>query len=352
VALQRLQKVLAQAGVASRRKAEEIILEGRVRVNGKIEKTLGTKVDPHKDRIEVNGRVIAAEHSLTVLMNKPRGVVCTSDDPEGRETVVDLVKNEDARLFPVGRLDFATSGALLLTNDGDLSYALTHPKHEVEKTYLLKIRGQVDEVDLQKWRDGVDIGDVVTRPATVFKAEEEPNYTWVEITIKEGRNRQIRRMGEAIGVDINKLKRVAFAGLTIEGLKIGQYRRLTQKELVRLKRDHINPTQKEKTDRPSSPDDTTSVIRKKPSRPSRSRNQGTRQTDTPRVVRVKKQGTQPPRPTRPARPKNQDTTQTRTGRPSGPKNQDTNQARTTRPARKNNQGTNQSRATRRIRKKK
>ncbi len=319
MALQRLQKVLAQAGVASRRKAEEIILEGRVRVNGKTETTLGTKVDPHKDRIEVNGRVIVAEQSLTVLMNKPRGVVCTADDPEGRETVIDLVKNEDARLFPVGRLDFATSGALLLTNDGDLSYALTHPKHEVEKTYLLKIRGQVDEVDLQKWRDGVDIGDVVTRPATVFKAEEEANYTWVEITIKEGRNRQIRRMGEAIGVDINKLKRVAFAGLTIEGLKIGQYRRLTQKELARLKRDHLNPTQKEKTQTPSRPDETIPIRVKRP-RPSRTGKQWPNKADAPRDTRGNSQGAKP--------------------------------AHKPRPSAKKNQGTNQSRATRQIRKKK
>jgi 23S rRNA pseudouridine2605 synthase len=315
VAQTRLQKVLAQAGVASRRKCEEIILDGRVRVNGKIEKTMGTKVDPRKDRIEVNGRIIAAEQPLTVLMNKPRGVVCTASDPEGRETVVDLVKNEDARLFPVGRLDFATSGALLLTNDGDLSYALTHPKHEVEKTYLLKVRGHVDEVDLQKWRDGVDIGDAVTRPATVFKAEEEPNFTWVEITIKEGRNRQIRRMGEAIGVKINKLKRVSFAGLTIEGIKIGQYRRLTQKELARIKRDHINPTQKEKTDAPPERDDDTLKIREK--RP-----------------RAKPQSARRPQTARPPRGKNQDTKRAQTRRPPSSKSQSGKTARATRQIRK------------------
>lgn len=248
--LTRLQKVLASAGVASRRKAEEIIKEGRVRVNGRVVTELGEKVDPVKDKIEVDGHTISAEKTVTVLLNKPRGVVCTVSDPEGRETVLDLVSKIKARLYPVGRLDFATSGALLLTNDGELSYALTHPKHEVEKTYLLKIKGQVTEEILQKWRDGVDIGDVVTRPAQVFKVEEEENYTWVEMTIKEGRNRQIRRMAEAVGLEVNKLKRISFAGLTIEKLRVGHYRELTTKELARLKRDYVNPVKKTKKNDP------------------------------------------------------------------------------------------------------
>ncbi len=241
--LSRLQKVLAAAGVASRRKAEEIIEQGRVRVNGRVVKELGAKADPDKDRIELDGRALRAEKPLTVLMNKPRGVVCTASDPEGRETVIDLVRGIRARLYPVGRLDFATSGALLLTNDGELANALTHPRFGVEKTYLLKIRGSVTEAVLEKWRKGVDIGDVVTRPAEAFKVEEEDNYTWIEVTIREGRNRQIRRMGEATGLDVNKLKRIAFAGLTIAGLKVGQYRELTARELARLKRDYISPNE-------------------------------------------------------------------------------------------------------------
>lgn len=236
----RLQKVIADAGIASRRAAETIILEGRVRVNGKTVRELGTRVDPHKDRIAVDDRTIQAERTITVLLNKPRGVVCTADDPEGRETVVDLVKKIKARLYPVGRLDFATSGALLLTNDGALAHALTHPKFGVEKTYLLKVSGDVEESVLEKWRQGVDIGDVVTRPAIVSTVEREENYTWVEVTISEGRNRQIRRMAEATGLDVIKLKRVSFAGLTIEHLKIGQYRHLTARELARLKRDYVN----------------------------------------------------------------------------------------------------------------
>jgi 23S rRNA pseudouridine2605 synthase len=249
VTLQRLQKIIARAGVVSRRKAEALIVEGRVRVNGRVVEELGEKADPHADRIEVDGRQLSLEAPVTLLMNKPRGVVCTASDPEGRETVIDLVKDIGARLFPVGRLDFATSGALLLTNDGALSYALTHPKHHVEKTYLLKVAGGVSEEALEKWRTGVDIGDVVTRPAEVFRVEQEESYTWIQVTLHEGRNRQIRRMGEATGIDIRKLKRVSFAGLTIEGLKVGQYRHLTPRELATLKQRYHISSENPKNDR-------------------------------------------------------------------------------------------------------
>ena len=248
--LERLQKIIAKAGVASRRKAEEIILEGRVRVNGRVIRELGEKADLTTDRVEVDGRTLVVESPLTLLMNKPRGVVCTASDPEGRETVVDLVKDVKARVYPVGRLDFATSGALLLTNDGALSYALTHPKHRVEKTYLLKVAGVVPEAVLEAWRTGVDIGDVVTRPAEVFRIEQEENYTWIQVTIHEGRNRQIRRMGEATGIDIRKLKRISFAGFTIEGLRVGQYRLLKSRELARLRNRYNIPSENPKNDRP------------------------------------------------------------------------------------------------------
>ncbi len=239
----RLQKLIAQSGVASRRKAEELITEGRVRVNGKVVTALGTKADLSRDRVEVDGKSLSFEKQVTLLMNKPRGVVCTSSDPEGRATVLELVKGLSERLYPVGRLDFATSGALLLTNDGALSYALTHPKHSVEKVYLLKISGPVLETVLEEWRQGVDIGDVTrTRPAEVFRVEEEENYTWIEVTIREGRNRQIRRMAEATGLVVIKLKRVAFAGLTIEGIKVGEYRVLGEKELLKLRQHYHIPS--------------------------------------------------------------------------------------------------------------
>jgi 23S rRNA pseudouridine2605 synthase len=247
VTAERLQKVLAAAGVASRRKAEEIITAGRVRINGAIVTEMGTKVDPRRDRIEVDGRVVAAERFVTVVLNKPRGVVSTVRDPEGRPTVSELVRDLGARLYPVGRLDWATSGALLMTNDGDLAHALTHPKFGVEKTYHVKLQGAVGEHVLDAWRTGVKLDDgAVTRPAqAVFRVEESEGGTWIQITIQEGRNRQIRRMAEATGVTVSKLKRVSFAGITIDGVPLGTYRELSEKEIARLKRDHVNPARRD-----------------------------------------------------------------------------------------------------------
>jgi 23S rRNA pseudouridine2605 synthase len=237
---ERLQKILSGAGVASRRKAEELITAGRVRVNGRVVRELGAKADPTRDRVEVDRRTISRAEPVTVLLNKPRGVVTTLSDPEGRPTVIDFVKGVKTRVYPVGRLDYATSGALLLTNDGELANALTHPRFGVEKVYLAKVRGKVSDRVLDRWRGGVDLGEATTRPARVFKVEEEESFTWLEITIKEGRNRQIRRMGEATGLEVAKLKRISFAGLTIEGLPVGKYRELTPKEIARLKRDYVN----------------------------------------------------------------------------------------------------------------
>jgi len=242
---ERLQKILAAAGVASRRKAEEIILAGRVRVNGRVVAELGAKADATRDHIEVDGRAVLSEPPVVLVLNKPRGVVSTASDPEGRETVVDLVKGIRARVYPVGRLDFATSGALLLTNDGELAHALTHPRFGVEKIYLLKIKGRAPQRVLDSWRKGVELEDGKTRPADVFKIEESDAYTWVRIGLREGRNRQIRRMAEAVGLEVNKLKRVAFAGITIEGLRPGEWRELTDREIARLKRDYLNPARRQ-----------------------------------------------------------------------------------------------------------
>ena len=248
---ERLQKVLAGAGVASRRKAEEIVAAGRVRVNGVIVTEMGVKVDPRRDRIEVDGRVITAEKPMTVILNKPRGVVSTVRDPEGRPTVAELVRDVGARLFPVGRLDWATSGALLMTNDGELAHALTHPRFGVEKTYHVRLQGAVGDDVLETWRKGVVLDDgVKTRPAqAVFRTEVGEDGAWVQITIKEGRNRQIRRMAEATGVDVIKLKRISFAGITIDGVPLGTYRELTDKELARLKRDHVTPARQDTVSR-------------------------------------------------------------------------------------------------------
>ncbi len=239
---ERLQKILAAAGVASRRKAEELIAAGRVRVDGRVVSELGAKADASRQRIEVDGGAVVAESPVAVLLNKPRGVVSTVSDPQRRPTVIELVSKVRARLFPVGRLDYDTSGALLLTNDGELAQALTHPRHGVEKSYLVKLRGRVPLEVVERWRQGVAIGrGEKTRPAEVAVAEQADNYTWLAVTIAEGRNRQIRRMAEATGQRVAKLKRVAFAGVTIEGLPVGRYRPLTDRELSRLKRDHLIP---------------------------------------------------------------------------------------------------------------
>lgn len=247
---ERLQKVLAGAGIASRRRAEEIVAAGRVRVNGAVVTEMGVKVDPRRDRIEVDGRVVAAEKPVTVVLNKPRGVVSTVRDPEGRPTVAELVRDVGARLFPIGRLDWATSGALLMTNDGELAHALTHPRFGVEKTYQVRLQGAVGDDVLEAWRKGVLLDDgVKTRPAqAVFRTEVSEGGAWVQITIKEGRNRQIRRMAEATDVEVIKLKRISFAGITIDGVPLGTYRELTDKELARLKRDHVTPARQD-TDR-------------------------------------------------------------------------------------------------------
>lgn len=242
---ERLQKILAAAGIASRRKAEEIILAGRVRVNGEVVNQLGAKADPDTDRIEVDGRTVLAEAPVVLVLNKPRGVVSTASDPEGRETVVDLVRGVRARVYPVGRLDYATSGALLMTNDGELAHALTHPKFGVEKVYLVKLKGRATQSVLDRWRKGVALEDGKTQPAEVFMLEQTEAFTWVRIAIREGRNRQIRRMAEATGLEVSKLKRVAFAGVTIEGLRPGQWRELTDRELGRLKRDYLRPARRQ-----------------------------------------------------------------------------------------------------------
>ena len=252
---ERLQKVMAEAGIASRRACEKIITEGRVRVNGRIVTELGTRVRKGRDRIEVDNQLITAEPLKVIVLNKPRGVVSTANDPEGRETVVDLVKDAGGRLFPVGRLDYNTSGALLLTNDGDLAHALTPPKFGAETTNHMKVDGRVTEEVLEQWRTGVTLDDFSrTRPAKeVFIAESTDGFTWLQITIREGKNRQSRRMAEATGLRVSKLKRIAFAGITIEKLPIGTWRHLSEQEMYRLKRDYINPARRSLGKSPVSP---------------------------------------------------------------------------------------------------
>jgi 23S rRNA pseudouridine2605 synthase len=240
----RLQKVLARAGVASRRAAEELIAEGRVRVDGRIVTEPGTKVDPRAARVEVDGQRIVAEQFAYVVLHKPRGVVSTMRDPQGRPSVRELLADVAVRVYPVGRLDFATSGVLLATNDGDFAEALMHPRRAVPKTYVVKVQGTMGPKDLDAWRRGVELEDGKTLPAKAKLLRHEAGETektWFELVITEGRNQQVRRMGDATGFRVMRLARVAFAGVTAAGLRPGEWRYLTRDEQAALKKEYGVP---------------------------------------------------------------------------------------------------------------
>jgi 23S rRNA pseudouridine2605 synthase len=232
----RLQKVLAQGGVASRRAAEELIASGRVRVDGRVTTELGTKVDSRRSRIELDGQRVIAESPVYLVLHKPRGVVSTMHDPQGRPTVRELLVDVSARVYPVGRLDFNTSGVLLATNDGDFADGLIHPSRAVPKTYIVKVDSTMRPRDLDAWRHGVTIDGSKTLPAKVKLLRYEAEKTWLELTIIEGRNQQVRRMAEASGLRVMRLARVAFAGVTCEGVRPGEWRYLAADELASLKR--------------------------------------------------------------------------------------------------------------------
>jgi 23S rRNA pseudouridine2605 synthase len=239
--MERLQKVLAQAGIASRRAAEQIILAGRVRVDGRVVTELGTQVDPRKSRVEVDGNKIVAEKLVYIVLHKPRGVVCTLSDPEGRPTIRELIKTAGARLVPVGRLDFHTSGALLCTNDGEFAQGLAHPKREVPKVYVAKVKGTVDDDALERFGERIVIDGRPTQPAQVKRLRFEGDKTWLEITLREGRNRQVRRLGEATGFPVMRLARLSHAGIPSDDLRPGQWRELTSEELADLKKTYGVP---------------------------------------------------------------------------------------------------------------
>jgi 23S rRNA pseudouridine2605 synthase len=233
---ERLQKILSRAGVASRRKAEELIKAGRVRVDGRVVTELGAKADPRKQRVEVDKQRILAEPLVYVLLNKPRGVVTTLRDPEGRPTVAGLVRGAGARVVPVGRLDYHTSGVLVLTNDGELQSVLQHPRHNVPKVYVAKVQGVLDESAIERWGESLVVDGARTRPAAVRLLRVEGDKTWIEVTLREGKNRQVRRLGEAARTPVLRLSRLSFAGLTAEGLRPGQWRHLTTDELLSLQK--------------------------------------------------------------------------------------------------------------------
>lgn len=236
---ERLQKFLAEAGVASRRKAEELIAAGRVKVNGVVIKEQGIKIDPRKDKVEFDGKALSqkAEKKVYLMLHKPEGYVTTSKEQFGRPAVLDLIHGVPERIFPVGRLDYDTSGLLLLTNDGDLTYRLTHPKHDVDKTYIAKLYGVPDDGELQKFRRGVAIDGRKTSPAKIqiISREKDLRFCTVEIQIHEGRNRQVRKMCDAIHHPVAQLKRIATGELKLGDLPKGKYRFLTEQEIKYLK---------------------------------------------------------------------------------------------------------------------
>lgn len=233
--MERLQKVIAQAGIASRRKAEELITEGKVKVNGKVVTELGTKVSD-KDQIEVENNLIEKEIKEYYLLNKPRGVVTTTSDDKNRKTVIDLIPT-NARIYPVGRLDYDTTGALLLTNDGDFANILMHPKHEIEKVYMAKVKGIIKGEQINKLKDGVEIEPGVIVKGTrvkLKKTDSKSNTSMVQITITEGKNHQVKKMFEAVGFEVTKLKREKIAFFDLKDLQSGEYRKLTPKEVSKV----------------------------------------------------------------------------------------------------------------------
>ena len=229
----RLQKYMAECGVASRRKCEEMITSGLVKVNGKKVTELGTKVLPGKDVVEVQGKKIGEEKKVYIQLNKPVGYVTTVSDESDRPTVMDLLKDVKEKVVPVGRLDMYTSGLLLFSNDGDFIYKVTHPKHETTKTYIVKTRGVPKESDLEKLRNGVKIDGYITSPAKVelLLKDNVNGIARIWIQIHEGRNRQVRKMCEAIGLSVIALKREGVGNLTCEGVEKGKYRYLTEEEV-------------------------------------------------------------------------------------------------------------------------
>lgn len=232
--MERLQKVIANSGYCSRRKAEELISAGKVRVNGMVVSELGFKVDGN-DQIMINNEVLSREEKEYILLNKPRGVVTTTSDEKNRKTVIDLI-NTNKRLYPVGRLDYDTTGALLLTNDGELTNLLIHPRNKVDKVYIAKVKGFFDKESALTMGRGVVIDGVKTAKSFVKlkKYDKKSNTSLVEVVIHEGRNHQVKKMFNAVGFDVIKLKREMFAFLDVNGLKSGEYRYLSIKEVKQL----------------------------------------------------------------------------------------------------------------------
>jgi len=235
MAEQRLQKVLAAAGIDSRRKCEELILSGEVRVNRKVVDTLPAFVDPDKDVITVGGRTIRAARKVYFLLNKPKGVICTNSDPRGRKKAIDLVHTNE-RIFCVGRLDAETTGLIILTNDSELTNRLTHPRYEIAKTYAVRIKGEIAGEQVEKLKKGVWLAEGKTGRSSVKILKRRHNESSIEITIRQGLNRQVRRMLAKVGMPVKSLTRTSIGRLTIRGLGVGKSRTLTKAEVAYLKK--------------------------------------------------------------------------------------------------------------------
>lgn len=236
---ERLQKIISRAGIASRRRAEVLIQEGRVRVNGLVERELGAKADSERDEISVDGkRILVLPEHVYFMLHKPEGYVTTTRDPEGRPTVMDLMKRVKTRIYPAGRLDYATSGLLLMSSDGELTRFLTHPSSQTPKTYQVKVKGRIGPEKIEELKQGPKIGRRPLAPSRVsfIRASRSGRHSWLAITITEGRTRQIRRMCEAVGREVLKLKRIELGPLNLGDLAPGEYRPLTHRELTALRR--------------------------------------------------------------------------------------------------------------------
>ena len=232
----RLQKFIAECGVASRRNAEKIIQSGRVTVNGELVDYMGAVIDPDKDVVEIDSKRISAEtKKYYIMLNKPKNYVTTVSDDLGRPTVMNLVQDINARIYPVGRLDFDTTGLLIMTNDGEFANILTHPRHTVDKTYIARVDKMLEEDQLEKLRRGVEIDGVKTSPAKVENIKRPQKGIEVKVTIHEGRNRQVRKMLESVGVNVMALKRISVGTLTLGNLPEGKWRRLSDAEINKLR---------------------------------------------------------------------------------------------------------------------
>lgn len=230
----RLQKYLAECGVASRRKSEELIAAGKVKVNG-VTAVIGDKVSPKHDKVTVSGKkVVSVKKNVYIMLNKPRGFITTMNDEHDRKCVAELVKNINTRVYPVGRLDRESEGLLIMTNDGEFTNALTHPSKHVSKTYRVTIRPTITKEQATEFRNGIEIDGRMTAPADLRVLETQENRTVVEVTIYEGRNRQIRKMFEALGIEVARLKRTKVGNLKLGMLKQGAYRHLTEDEVSSL----------------------------------------------------------------------------------------------------------------------